>query len=69
MKRILYKSISRLLCFLVAVIICITAYFGVQPIFSANAASPNSTIEFNQTNVLDDLSEMTIDGKPFELKD
>ena len=62
MRKKLYKNISRLLVFFVTAVICITAYFGVRPLSSVKVAAENNSIAFNNTDVLDDLSEMTIDG-------
>ena len=68
MRRIARENLTRLLSLFVLVVLVLAMCAGGN--FSTRAyADTGDELNFDKTNVLDDLGSSTIDGKPFNLND
>ena len=61
------KIINRFAAFVLLLLVCLCAVMGGQGNLSAFA--DDDTIQFEQTNVMDDLENSTVDGKAFNISD
>ena len=59
---------AKIAALLLALLVCFGAVMGGQGNLSAFAAE-DDTIRFEQTNVMDDLENSSVDGKPFDVRD
>ena len=61
------KIIKRFAAFVLLLLVCLCAVMGGQGNLSASVA--DETAQFEQTNVMDDLENSTVDGKAFDVRD
>ena len=59
---------AKIAALLLALLVCFGAVMGGQGNLSAFAAE-DDTIRFEQTNVMDDLENSSVDGEPFDVRD
>ena len=59
---------AKIAALLLALLVCFGAVMGGQGNLSAFAAE-DDTVQFEQTNVMDDLENSSVDGKPFDVRD
>ena len=66
MTRVFKKIFYGIISFALALWVVIAGFFPAVLPISANA---DTVIAYEQTNVMDDLKQSTIEGKPFSLTD
>ena len=66
MTRVFKKIFYGIISFALALWVVIAGFFPAVLPLSANA---DTVISYEQTSVMDDLKQSTIDGKPFSLTD
>lgn len=66
MKNVIYKNKKIFYAIVFALVFC-TVFFAVQDVVLV--ANASNGLSFDNTNVLDDLENSTIDGKKFDLSD
>ena len=70
MRNVLKENVIRFTAFFVLFVLCVAMVLGGQmtaPVAYADTITGN--LEFDKTNVMDDLEKTTIDGVPFDVKD
>lgn len=65
MRKRLKDNLIRISALFLFLVLCITAIWGGQFIAPTVYAESNRDLEFDKTNILDDLGSATINGKPF----
>ena len=63
----LRNIIKQVIAFLLVLLVCIGVVMGGQGFLSASA--DDDTAQFEQTNVMDDLENSTVDEKAFDVRD
>lgn len=69
MRKILKLHFQRLLSLFLLCVLCIATISGGRLSAPYAYAESNKDLEFDKTNVMDDLTGATINGKPFNLYD
>ena len=70
MQKVLKQNVIRFIAFFVLFVLCVAMVLGGQmtaPVAYADTITGN--LEFDKTNVMDDLENTTIDGVSFDVKD
>lgn len=69
MRKRLKDNLIRISALFLFLVLCITAIWGGQFIAPTVYADTGKELNYDKTNVLDDLGSSSIDGKPFNLND
>lgn len=69
MRKILKLHFQRFLSLFLLCVLCIVTILGGRLSAPYAYAESNRALEFDKTNVMDDLTGATINGKPFNLYD
>lgn len=69
MRKKIRDKVMRIAALFVLFLLCVTTFWGGQMSAPFAYAESNRQLEFDKTNVMDDLTGSTIDGKPFNLYD
>lgn len=69
MRKILKQHFQRFLSLFLLCVLCIATILGGRLSAPSAYAESNRELEFDKTNVMDDLTGATINGKPFNLYD
>lgn len=69
MRKILKQHFQRFLSLFLLCMLCIVTILGGRLSAPYAYAESNRDLEFDKTNVMDDLTGATINGKPFNLYD
>ena len=69
MRKRVKDNLTRISALLLLVFLCFTMFWGGQMSAPAVYADTGKELNFDKTNIMDDLGSSTIDGKPFNLKD
>ena len=67
MRTRLKDGIRRVIVFVVLAVLCVTMFLGGQFTAPVAHAASNRDLEFDKTNVMEDLTGATVNGKPFNL--
>ena len=67
MRTRLKDGIRRVIVFVVLAVLCVTMFLGGQFTAPVVHAASNRDLEFDKTNVMEDLTGATVNGKPFNL--
>ena len=69
MRNIVKDKTFRLTVLFTIAIMCLTVLFGLFTSFNYVYAYSSDDVQFDNTNVMDDLTNSTVNGKPFNLLD
>ena len=69
MKKILKVHFQRILSLFVLCALCVAMFLGGQMTAPVAYAASNRDLAFDKTNVMEDLTGATVNGKPFNLND
>ena len=67
MRTRLKDGIRRVIVFVVLAVLCVTMFLGGQFTAPVAYAESNRELEFDKTNVMEDLTGATVNGEPFNL--
>ena len=69
MRKFLKVHFQRILSLFVLCVLCVAMIMGGQMTAPIAYAETGGELNYDQTNVLDDLTNATIGGKPFDLSE
>lgn len=69
MRKCMKERAIQLSCFVFSFLLCVAMCLGSLFASPIAYAATDEPLQYDQTNVLDDLESMTIDGKPFDIRD
>lgn len=69
MRKCMKERAIQLSCFVFFLLLCVAMCLGSFTASPIAYAATDGVLQYDQTDVLDDLESMTIDGKPFDIRD
>ena len=69
MRKCIYDKAIQLSCFILSFLLCIAMCLGGVFASPIAYAAEGGALQYDETDVLDDLESMTIDGEPFDIRD